>query len=88
MSQEVDEMIRRIAAWPNEASPAFPVTGTELHTLIKGAKEVVANDDIVRAVRLILVDHQCAFMLRPIVMMVFHIVDERVAQFASGPDDT
>ena len=81
-------MIRRITAWPVEGSSAFPVEGTELHTLVKGAKEVVGNDDILKAVWLILVDHQCSLMLRPIVMIVFNIIDERVTQFASSLDET
>lgn len=70
---EMDDMIARVRCWPDDVS-ADP----ELSVLVRAGKEALRSTNILAAVRMLLCRHPMSMALRPIVLVIFRAVDDRV----------
>ena len=69
---EFEAIVAIMIEWPDDTDEY------DLSVLVKGAKELVKNDVLMKAAHFMLVEHSLALALRPLVSMVVNTVDERL----------
>lgn len=73
-------MIHRMSKWPPAETVAH--AGEDLFVLVRAGRELVRNEAILDAARLLLCRHSMSALLRPLVVMVFELVDTSVKRYA------
>jgi hypothetical protein len=69
---QFDELLEMVRNWP--------LTHSDSKTciLIKGAKEVLESPMIIASWRMLMCDHSMSFLLRPVVIIAFNVVNTQV----------
>lgn len=69
---EFDELLEMVRRWPHTHSDS------ETCILIEGAREVLESPRILASWRMLMCDHTMSFLLRPVVMTAFNVVNAQV----------
>lgn len=78
--QIFDDLLSRTARWPHEAR----VPEGELRVLVKAGHALLAEQaqPILDAARLVVCEHACSSLVRPVIVLLFDAIDGAVRPFA------